>query len=568
MTYLKLLVVFCISQFILINVSAQTSNDYPKDKKTIEEGKTLFLQNCSSCHNFTQRGIGPNLSGVTDQVSKPWLLRFIRNSQNFIEDGDVRAKKLLEDYKVPMPAFEAFSDDQIGSILAYISTFKTKPDPVSTRGYGLALNDPIPGKIRKAGLTLELEEVTTAIPSADKIPVARINQMRVLPGTKERTFIEDLRGKLYELDGKQLAEVMDISKQRPAFISSPGHATGFGSYAFHPNFYKNGLLYTTHTEKPRSAPADFSYSDSIPVTLQWVLTEWKITHPKSGTFAGESRELWRIDMPTQIHGVQEITFNPLSRPKDLDYGLLYIGIGDGGSAENGFAFLCNTNTQIRSSVLRIDPLGKNSKNGRYGIPSVNPFANDNDDKTLGEIFARGFRNPNRMSWSADGKMLISDIGLNNVEELNIGKAGADYGWPAREGTFLLNYKGKMNKVYALPADESKYNFVPPVAQYDHDEGNAISAGYAYEGNIASLKNKYIFGDIVSGRVFYVNTGELELGKQTEILEFDLSFNGAPSTFKKVTANSKTDLRFGLGANKHYYLFTKTDGKIWKVIGGR
>ena len=390
--------------------------------------------------------------------------------------------------------------------------------------------------------------------------------MRVLPGKKERTFIEDLRGKLYELNGKQLTEAMDISKQRPAFISSPGLAAGFGSYAFHPNFNKNGLFYITHTEKARSATADFFYSDSIPVAVQWVLTEWKINNPKSGVFAGESRELWRIDMPTQIHGVQEITFNPLSKPKDLDYGLLYVGIGDGGSAENGFAFLCNSNTQIWSSVLRIDPRGNNSKNGRYGIPSINPFSNDNDEKTLGEIFARGFRNPNRMSWTADGKMLISDIGLNNVEELNIGKAGSDYGWPAREGTFLLNYKGKMNKVYALPADESKYNFVYPVAQFDHDEGNAISAGYAYEGNIGSLKNKYIFGDIVSGRVFYVNTEELELGKQAQILEFDLSFNGVTSTFNKITANAKTDLRFGLGANKQYYLFTKTDGKIWKVIG--
>ena len=566
MTYFKVLVTFCISQFILANAHSQTTNEYPKDKRIIEEGKILFVQNCSSCHNFTQRGIGPNLSSVTSQVSKPWLVRFIRDSQKLIEDGDNRAKKLFEEYKVPMPSFNTFSDDQIVSILAYINTFKIKAEPVSTEEFGLVLNDPIPGKIRKAGLTLELEEVTTANRSADKIPVARINQMRILPGKKERTFIEDLRGKLYELNGKQLTEAMDISKQRPAFISSPGLAAGFGSYAFHPSFYKNGLLYTTHTEKARSAAADFFYSDSIPVAVQWVLTEWKINNPKSGVFAGESRELWRIDMPTQIHGVQEITFNPLSKPKDLDYGLLYVGIGDGGSAENGFAFLCNSNTQIRSSVLRIDPRGNNSKNGRYGIPSINPFSNDKDDKTLGEIFARGFRNPNRMSWTADGKMLISDIGLNNVEELNIGKAGSDYGWPAREGTFLLNYKGKMNKVYALPADESKYNFVYPVAQFDHDEGNAISAGYAYEGNIGSLKNKYIFGDIVSGRVFYVNTEELELGKQAQILEFDLSFNGVPSTFKKITLNGKTDLRFGLGANKQYYLFTKTDGKIWKVIG--
>ena len=264
--------------------------------------------------------------------------------------------------------------------------------------------------------------------------------------------------------------------------------------------------------------------------------------------------------------MQEIIFNPLARPKDSDYGLLYLTMGDGGSAEAGFSFLCNTNTQIRSSVLRIDPLGNNSKNGRYGIPSINPFVNDNNDKTLGEVFARGFRNPNRIAWTPDGKMLISDVGLNNVEELNLIQAGADYGWPQREGTFFLNYKGKMNKVYSLQPDESNFNFVYPIAQYDHDEGNAISGGFPFEGNIPQLKNKYIFGDIVSGRVFYINTNAIESGKQTEILEFELLFNGALSTFKNITSSLKTDLRFGLGTNKELYLFTKTDGKIWKVTG--
>ena len=63
-----------------------------------------------------------------------------------------------------------------------------------------------------------------------------------------------------------------------------GLATGFGSFAFHPDFAKNGLLYTTHTEAPGSAPADFVYADSIKVTLQWVLTEWKVNDPNAAVF--------------------------------------------------------------------------------------------------------------------------------------------------------------------------------------------------------------------------------------------------------------------------------------------
>jgi len=339
--------------------------------------------------------------------------------------------------------------------------------------------------------------------------------------------------------------------------------TGFGSYAFHPDFLLNGLLYTTHTEKSGTVEADFSYSDSIGVALQWVVSEWKIDLTKADSiFTGTSREILRVNMPGASHGVQEITFNPLSSVDSTDYGLLYIGIGDGGSGESGHTELCNSNKTIWGSIIRIDPMGRTSTNGQYGIPSINPYASDNDPNSLGEIFARGFRNPNRISWAPDGKMLISDIGYANIEELNIGSAGADYGWPYREGTFMLSPMRQMNLVHRLPLDDKGFTY--PVAQYDHDEGNAISAGFVYTGKITNLKNKYIFGDIVQGRVFYVDTDSLALGKQAGISEFSLSFNGKPSTFKDIVKNTKADLRFGIGASNDLFIYTKSDGKVWQV----
>jgi glucose/arabinose dehydrogenase len=275
----------------------------------------------------------------------------------------------------------------------------------------------------------------------------------------------------------------------------------------------------------------------------------------------------RVNMITQTHGVQEITFNPQARPASPDYGLLYMGIGDGGAAEQGAYFICNSNKTIWSSVLRIDPQGRNSKNGKYGIPAQNPFARDNDPSTLGEVFVRGFRNPNRFTWAPDGKMLITDIGLTQVEEINIGIAGADYGWPAREGTFLLNYRGKMDRVYALPPDDAQYKYTYPAAQFDHDEGNAISGGFVYTGtDIPLLKGKYIFGDIVSGRVFFVRNDQLQPGRQTPVQELDLEVAGKKVTLQQTTAYKKTDLRFGLGPKQQLYLFTKTDGRMYKVTG--
>jgi glucose/arabinose dehydrogenase len=500
---------------------------------------------------------------VTANASADYLKQFIRNSQQVIKSGNKRAVALFAEYKVPMPAHPQLSETDISAILAFIHTHKKQVIAENTAELGPVITDPIPTKIAKSGLTLKLEEFATAPPTGTKNPLARINQMTVLKGAKgNRTFINDMRGKLYELKGKTFNEVFDIKALRPNFISEPGLASGLGSYVFHPDFYKNGLFYTTHTEKKGSAPADFLYADSLPVALQWVVTEWKF-NPSAEKFEGGGREMLRINMPTPMHGMQQLTFNPLTKPGNADYGLLYLGIGDGGSAEYNFAFLCNTNTQLRSSVIRIDPAGHNSANKKYGIPPSNPWAKDADPKTLGEVFCRGFRNPNRIEWATDGRMLISEIGLNNVEELNIGKPGFDYGWPAREGTFLLNYKGKMNKVYALPANDTRYT--QPVAEYDHDEGNAISAGFFYTGSIAALKGKYVFGDIVKGRVFYVEAADLKLGSQATIKEFNVELNGTPSTFTAQVKNAKADMRLGKGEDNEIYIYTKVDGKMWKVV---
>ncbi len=559
---------WCILAGVILSVSPHMNaqkgvKTYSVNKEVIKKGEALFQQHCAECHNFNQRGIGPNLAGVTGEASPDYLAKFIVNPQQVVKSGNKRASLLFKEYKVPMPAHPQLTASDINAILSFINTRKKATASEKVTEPATAIDNPVSAKIPKAGLTLKLEEFTTAPVTSDKNPLTRINQTFMLKGETKRLFMLDLRGKLYEIKGKNFNVVMDMAKEKPAFINEPGLGTGWGSYAFHPEFYKNGLLYTTHAEKKGSAPADYAYADSIPVGVQWVVSEWKIKDPSADVFTGECRELLRINNPSVMHSVQQIIFNPLSKPGDADYGLLYIGVGDGGSAENGYPQLCNDNTQIRSSVLRIDPAGRNSLNGKYGIPAINPYANDNNPKTLGEIFARGLRNPNRITWTPDGKMIISEIGFSNVEEINLGKAGADYGWPAREGTFVLNLASKTNKIYALPVhDDPRYTY--PVAQYDHDEGNAISGGFVYTGSILLLKGKYIFGDIVKGRVFYVESSELKFGHQAVIKEFDLQFNGMKSTFVDMVKNAKADLRFGMGEDNVLFIFTKTNGKMWKV----
>ncbi|WP_128543238.1 PQQ-dependent sugar dehydrogenase [Larkinella soli] len=539
---------------------------YSKDKQVIAKGQQLFQANCLTCHNFKQKGIGPNLVDVTTKVTPEWMRKFIHNAPAMINSGDARAAELFQEYKQMMPPFTQLSDTDVTALMAYIgASQKVEVVSAETKKLGAPLKDPIPARITKSGLRLELEEITTAPASADKVPLARINKMVVLPGKTNRVFLEDLRGKLYEMVGNDLKVYMDMARERPGFIHTPGLATGFGSYAFHPDFYANGLFYTSHTEKANAAPADFAYADSIKVTLQWVVTEWKISDPTAATFAGTGRELLRVNMVSPIHGMQEITFNPHARKGSPDYGMLYIGVGDGGATENGFPFVCHDKTRIWSSVLRIDPQGKNSKNGHYGIPATNPYANATDPAVQKEIFCRGFRNPNRIAWTPDGKMLISDIGHANSEEINVGRAGADYGWPEREGNFVMNYRGRMDLVYHLPENDAAFHYTYPAALYDHDEGNAVSAGFVYSGtDIPQLTGKYIFGDIVNGRVFYVENSQLIPGKPAPIREFEVVLNGKPTTFQDLSGSKKTDLRFGVGLGNKMYLYTKADGKIYRI----
>lgn len=273
----------------------------------------------------------------------------------------------------------------------------------------------------------------------------------------------------------------------------------------------------------------------------------------------------RINVPTVMHGVQEITFNPLAKPSDKDYGMLYIGIGDGGSVDDGFPFLVDRKDRILGSIIRINPRGNNSVNTRYGIPADNPFLKTGN--ALREVYAYGFRNPHRLTWSKSGNLLASNIGGGNIESVNLVKPGADFGWPVREGNFLVEPDNDWSKVYPLPANDSSFHFTYPVVAYDHNGGTAaISGGFEYCGNaVPELIGKYLFGDIPSGRLYYFNMSELKQGQLATIHEWQVSINGSIRTLRELCQTSRVDLHFGRDAKGELYILTKPDGKIYKLV---
>jgi len=563
----KIILFIFTSIFAVVIFNACTSssekNKISTDPSKIASGEIVFNTYCSGCHNFRQKGIGPQLSNITTIESAEWIYNFIKDPQSILRSSDKHAQELYHEYKTAMPSFKTLNDSDINNIIAFLNTHHEKKIDDDTAN---TINDPVPQKILLSNLVVSIKPFVQipASSDSDKKPLARITKLDYQPTTK-KIFIIDLRGKLYELENNQPHVYLDISKYKPNFINEPGLATGFGSFAFHPQFIKNGLFYTTHTEKPNSAKADFSYSDSIKTTVQWVLTEWKADDPNASTFKGTSRELLRINMITGIHGMQEICFNQNAKTGEEDYGLLYIGIGDGGAAENGYTFLAHSPQKIWGTVLRIDPSGNNSMNGKYGIPVSNPFVKNKND--LGEIYAYGFRNPHRITWTSDGRMIVSNIGDHNIESIDIVQKGNDFGWPIREGRFALHPNGDLTKIYPLPLNDSVYKITYPVAEFDHDEGKAISGGFEYTGKlIPQLKGKFLFGDIPGGRLFYVDVKDLKQGSEAPVKEWQLSINDSIKKLQQLCGDGRIDLRFGKDADGELYILTKADGKVYKIIG--
>jgi hypothetical protein len=201
----------------------------------------------------------------------------------------------------------------------------------------------------------------------------------------------------------------------------------------------------------------------------------------------------------------------------VDYGLLYISGSDHGFSNGGGPNQSNpAQTQrldsVITAILRIDPRSPSVTRGvkglgDYTIPMANKIAAAGIPGALGEIYAYGFRNAHRVSWDTDGTMFANDIGMNQIEEINIVKNGGNYGWMRREGYWEAGRwrGGELNELYPLPEEildgRQRDGLTYPVAVYDHDEGRAISGGFAYHGRIAALRGKYLFGDINNGRIF-------------------------------------------------------------------
>jgi glucose/arabinose dehydrogenase len=416
-----------------------------------------------------------------------------------------------------------------------------------------------------------------SVPDVDGVAARMMNLVNE-PGTR-RLFVNDMRGPLYGVsdDGKAVALYLDINA--PVWrvsVQSMGRERGFQNFAFHPQFGQPGTRgfgkFYTYTDSSNQGPAaDFTTTNPA-TTHDTVMLEWTAKTPTAATYdGGPPRELFRLRQPFANHNGGHVAFDPLAAPGSPEFGLLYIGVADGGSGGDPMR-LGQTLGSAFGKILRIDPLGTNSANKKYGIPASNPFL-----KTAGalpEIYVYGVRNPQRFAWdNRNRNMFLADIGQNIVEEISLVTPGANLGWNDWEGSY--RFIGRQAVSEEKPRSDPKVTY--PIAEWGQIDpllqpNSAASGLVVYRGTqIPQLANLVIFTDMPSGEIFYVSADTLPAGGQDVIRRILLNSNGSAKTMLEVIQEknkaqgkppaTRSDLRLSLGPDNQVFLLNKGDGTI-------
>jgi glucose/arabinose dehydrogenase len=292
----------------------------------------------------------------------------------------------------------------------------------------------------------------------------------VSPPNDPRQFIVQQSGKILILeDGRVLPRpFLNVSGK----IVSGGEQ-GLLGLAFHPDYARNGRFFIDYTNRSGDTR----------------VVEYRVSSKPDRANPGSARTLLAIDQPFANHNGGDLVFGP--------DGMLYVGMGDGGSGGDPFRNGQNPRSLL-GKLLRIDVDGR-SGGKPYRIPAGNPYAKNG--RGAPEVYAIGLRNPWRFSFDRrTGDLWIADVGQNEYEEVDFRRAGtgagANFGWNRFEGNHQFSDT-------PLTGGRS----VKPVAEYSHSFGNSVTGGYVYRGSVVpALRGRYVYADYGSGRVWSMRAG--------------------------------------------------------------
>jgi glucose/arabinose dehydrogenase len=280
------------------------------------------------------------------------------------------------------------------------------------------------------------------------------------PGDTRRLFVVQRGGSVVVLsDGKRAGTFLHVS-------TTTDGERGLLSMAFAPDYAQSGLLYVYYTARNGDIRVD----------------EFHAAPDADRVDAGSQRNVLSIRHPENNHNGGQLQFG-----RD---GLLYIGVGDGGSEGDPHRYGQNVGV-LYGKLLRIDPHGSGGQ--PYTVPGDNPFAGRSGARP--EIYAYGLRNPWRFSFDrATGAITIGDVGQDAIEEVDYEPkgeaAGKNFGWSVFEGRSHYN-------------SGSAPGAVPPVIQHTHSAGwCSVVGGYvARDQTVPALDGRYVYGDLCQPRLY-------------------------------------------------------------------
>ena len=289
------------------------------------------------------------------------------------------------------------------------------------------------------------------------------------PGEPNRVYIVDQPGRIFVLEDGRLMRrpFLDIV---PLVLS--GGEQGLLSVAFHPGYEENRLFYVNYT--------DLQGHTNV------------VEYEATGDPPKRRRELLFVEQPYANHNGGHLVFGP--------DGLLYVGMGDGGSAGDP-----ENRAQDLSSQL--------GKLLRYDV--------DAEGEQEWEMVAYGLRNPWRFSFDREtGDLWIGDVGQREIEEIDYLASGTtglvNFGWDVFEGT----------RPYEDKEPDPSGELVEPIAEYTHNEGCSITGGFVYRGEaIPAAEGRYFYGDYCSGFVWSL---ELRNGRAVDVRKHNFEVNGLSS----------------------------------------
>lgn len=296
-----------------------------------------------------------------------------------------------------------------------------------------------------------------------------------------RIFVVESGGVIHIIEnGVRLADpFLDISSR-----VSGCRECGLLGLAFPPDFAEQGYFLVNYTSSTDVAPAETGDPNT---TNDTVIARYRVTPGNRNRADSVNEEpVLLINQPADNHNGGHILFGPDN--------YLYIGMGDGGGANNEYENAQNP-ASLHGKILRIEV----GATGTYTVPADNPFINTQGYRD--EIWAEGLRNPWRFGFDAGtGDFYVADVGQGSFEEINriasadLGNGGQNYGWPIREGT----------ECHRPPSasDCEREDLVDPVAGYNHDLGDcSVTGGLMYESGIPNQAQIYLYADYCTGRVW-------------------------------------------------------------------